>query len=103
MSQKQTAPASMKPMSAQEEIKALKAKIESLNKQIPTLTSKNKVTVKVGEKGSINFYGLGKKPVCLYLSQLTRLLEAANAPEFQAFLQENDAKIAKKVAVEVTE
>jgi len=42
---------------------------------------------RVGEKGGVSVYGLGRFPVTLYYEQWTRLLEAV--PELKKFLEEN--------------
>ena len=44
---------------------------------------------RVGEKGGVSVYGLGRFPVTLYYEQWTRLLEAV--PELKAFLEEQKA------------
>jgi len=42
---------------------------------------------RVGEKGGVSVYGLGRFPVTLYYEQWVRLLEAV--PELKKFLEEN--------------
>jgi len=51
---------------------------------------------RVGEKGGVSVYGLGRFPVTLYYEQWIRLLEAA--PELKAFLEEqkSDGKLKLK-------
>lgn len=44
---------------------------------------------RVGEKGGVSVYGLGRFPVTLYFEQWMRLLEAT--PQLRAFLEENKA------------
>ena len=83
-------------MTIQEQIKLAKAKLEALQSQVVSKTLPNKVTVKIGEKGTINIYGLGRFPVCLYLSQLQKLQVTLNNPEFSQFLIDNMDKIAQK-------
>jgi hypothetical protein len=46
---------------------------------------------KVGEKGGVSVYGLGRFPVTLYYEQWIRLLE--HADELKAFLEENKGKL----------
>jgi hypothetical protein len=46
---------------------------------------------KVGEKGGVSVYELGRFPVTLYYEQWTRLLE--HADELKAFLEENKGKL----------
>src|SRR2546429_173063 len=45
---------------------------------------------RVGEKGGVSVYGLGRFPVTLYYEQWIRLLEAV--PELKAFLEEQKAE-----------
>lgn len=42
---------------------------------------------RVGEKGGVSVYGLGRFPVTLYYEQWVRLLDASK--ELRAFLEEN--------------
>ncbi len=42
---------------------------------------------RVGEKGGVSVYGLGRFPVTLYYEQWVRLLDAAN--RLREFLEEN--------------
>ena len=51
------------------------------------------LTFKVGAKGGVSVYGLGRFPVTLYYQQWKRLLDAA--PELSGFLEE--AKSAGKL------
>jgi hypothetical protein len=44
---------------------------------------------RVGEKGGVSVYGLGRFPVTLYYEQWVRLLDAA--AELRKFLEENKA------------
>jgi hypothetical protein len=46
---------------------------------------------KVGEKGGVSVYGLGRFPVTLYYEQWIRLLDRADA--IRAFLEENKGKL----------
>jgi len=46
---------------------------------------------KVGEKGGVSVYGLGRFPVTLYYEQWVRLLEHADV--LKAFLEENKGKL----------
>ena len=83
-------------MTIQEQIKLAKAQLQALQSQLVSKTFGNKVTVKIEEKGTINVYGLGKFPVCLYLSQLQKLQSTINSPDFAQFLIDNMDKIAQK-------
>ena len=50
---------------------------------------------KVGEKGGVSVYGLGRFPVTLYYEQWNRLLDAAEG--LRSFLEENKSKLKLKV------
>ncbi len=86
----------MKPQEIRNELKALKERMADLQKQIPTMTTEDKVTVKVGEKGGLVIYGLGRFPVHLYASQAIRLQKLMNSDKFQEFVMANQDKLAKK-------
>ena len=49
---------------------------------------------RVGDKGGISVYGLGRFPVTLYYEQWSRLLE--HADELRAFMEENKNKLKLK-------
>jgi hypothetical protein len=53
------------------------------------------LTLKVGAKGGVSLYGVNSRfPVTLYGSQWQRILN--HAPQIQAFLTENAAKLKTK-------
>ena len=52
------------------------------------------IEFKVGEKGGVSVYGLGRFPVTLYYEQWIRLLDAAD--ELRSFLEENKGKLKLK-------
>lgn len=83
--------------SVYQEKKELQARLKEIESQIPVVSNKDfGVTVKVGEKGSLNFYGLNKKfPICLYKTQLEKILKLADTKEFQDFLAANADKISQ--------
>jgi hypothetical protein len=66
----------------------LKARLAELEKQGTGRRSGN-LEFRVGEKGGVSVYGLGRFPVTLYYEQWTRLLEAV--PQLRSFLEENKA------------
>lgn len=66
----------------------LKARLAELEKQGTGRRSGN-LEFRVGEKGGVSVYGLGRFPVTLYYEQWTRLLDAT--PQLRAFLEENKA------------
>ena len=63
----------------------LLARIAELEKKTEA-RKKGALEFRVGEKGGVSVYGLGRFPVTLYYEQWTRLLGAAG--ELKAFLEE---------------
>lgn len=53
-------------------------------------------TIKVSSKGAVSFYGLGRWPVTLYMSQWQKLFE--NQEAIKAFIQANASSLAVKEA-----
>ena len=71
----------------------LKARLAELEKQQgPRRTSS--LEFKVGEKGGVSVYGLGRFPVTLYYEQWIRLLDAGE--KLREFLEENKSKLKLK-------
>jgi len=64
----------------------LKARVEELERQKGGRRT-GALDFRVGEKGGVSVYGLGRFPVTLYYEQWIRLLEAA--PQLREFLEEN--------------
>ena len=64
----------------------LKARLAELEKQGGTRRT-GQLDFRVGEKGGVSVYGLGRFPVTLYYEQWIRLLEAT--PQLREFLEEN--------------
>lgn len=71
----------------------LMARIAELEKQVGT-RKKGAIEFRVGEKGGVSVYGLGRFPVTLYYEQWVRLLDSAN--DLRAFLEENKSKLKLK-------
>ena len=71
----------------------LKAQLELLQKQSGSKRS-GALDFRVGEKGGVSVYGLGRFPVTLYYEQWTRLLEASE--KLREFLEENKSKLKLK-------
>ena len=67
-----------------EDLKARVAELEKLGGR-----RSGSLEFRVGEKGGVSVYGLGRFPVTLYYEQWIRLLEAA--PQLRKFLEENKA------------
>jgi len=70
----------------------LKARLAELEKS--GVKHSGELSFKVGEKGGVSVYGLGRFPVTLYYEQWNRLLEAA--PKIREFLEENKSKLKLK-------
>jgi hypothetical protein len=72
-----------------EELLARIAELESQGAR-----KRGSIEFKVGEKGGVSVYGLGRFPVTLYYEQWNRLLDAAY--ELRSFLEENKSKLKLK-------
>jgi len=68
----------------------LKAQLEALQAE----KSVKALTFKVGEKGGVSVYGMGRFPVTLYYSQWKRLIEAT--PKLDEFLEANKSRLKTK-------
>ena len=53
-----------------------------------------KLSFKVGEKGGISIYGLGRFPVTAYVAQWERILDAQD--ELKAFIVANEKLLTRK-------
>jgi hypothetical protein len=71
----------------------LLARIAELEKQADS-KKQGSLEFKVGEKGGVSVYGLGRFPVTLYYEQWVRLLDSAEG--LRAFLEENKSKLKLK-------
>ena len=78
------------PEPTYEELKAQLAQLQKQagQKKIGTLD------FRVGEKGGVSVYGLGRFPVTLYYEQWIRLLDVAK--DLREFLEENKHKLKLK-------
>ena len=72
----------------------LKARLSQLEKQVETRKRSGTIEFKVGEKGGISVYGLGRFPVTLYYEQWNRLLAAAD--DLKKFMEENKSRLKLK-------
>jgi len=70
----------------------LKARLAELEKQGPKRTGS--LEFRIGEKGGVSVYGLGRFPVTLYYEQWIRLLDLAD--KLREFLEDNKAKLKPK-------
>jgi hypothetical protein len=71
----------------------LLARIAELEQQSASKKQGN-LEFKVGEKGGVSVYGLGRFPVTLYYEQWARLLDSSD--RLRAFLEENKSKLKLK-------
>jgi hypothetical protein len=71
----------------------LMARIAELENQVGS-KKEGSLEFKVGEKGGVSVYGLGRFPVTLYYEQWVRLLDSADG--LRAFLEENKSKLKLK-------
>lgn len=70
----------------------LKARVAELEKKTDRRTGD--LEFRVGEKGGVSVYGLGRFPVTLYYEQWNRLLEAS--PRLREFLETNKSRLKLK-------
>ena len=70
----------------------LRARVAELEKK--TTRRSGELEFKVGEKGGVSVYGLGRFPVTLYYEQWLRLLDAV--PRLKEFLEENKSRLKLK-------
>ena len=68
----------------------LMARIAELEKKLGAKQS-GKLEFKVGDKGGVSVYGLGRFPVTLYYEQWNKLLDASQ--ELRAFLEANKSHL----------
>jgi len=68
----------------------LMAKIADLEKKLGSKQS-GKLEFRVGDKGGVSVYGLGRFPVTLYFEQWIKLLEAKD--DLEAFLEANKSRL----------
>ncbi len=72
----------------------LKARLSQLEQDAQTKKRSGEMTFKVGEKGGVSVYGLGRFPVTLYYEQWNRLLGAAD--DLKKFMEENKSRLKLK-------
>ena len=70
----------------------LRARVAELEKK--TERRSGELDFKIGEKGGVSVYGLGRFPVTLYYEQWIRLLDASQ--KLRDFLEENKGKLKLK-------
>ena len=72
----------------------LKARLSQLEKEVNPKMRSGEMPFKVGEKGGVSVYGLGRFPVTLYYEQWNRLLGAAE--DLKKFMEENKSRLKLK-------
>jgi hypothetical protein len=72
----------------------LKTRLSQLEKEVETKKRSGDLIFKVGEKGGVSVYGLGRFPVTLYYEQWNRLLGATE--DLKKFMEENKSKLKLK-------
>ncbi len=79
-----------------EDVTDMKAELEKLRAENEALknTKQKGLTLKIGEKGGLSVYGLGRFPVTLYKEQWLKLLEMTN--DIRAFITANADKLKTK-------
>jgi hypothetical protein len=77
---------------SREELMARIAELEKKTSGRP----KGTLEFRVGEKGGVSVYGLGRFPVTLYYEQWVRLLDASG--DLRNFLEENKSRLKLKTA-----
>jgi hypothetical protein len=71
-----------------------KARIAELERKASHSKAANSLSLRVGPKGGVSVYGLGRFPVTLYQSQWDSLIAAI--PTIQSFMAENAALLKQK-------
>ena len=71
----------------------LLARIAELEKKTEA-RKKGALEFRVGEKGGVSVYGLGRFPVTLYKEQWTKLLDMAD--EIRAFIRDHESELKAK-------
>jgi hypothetical protein len=78
----------------QQENELLKAQLADMAAALAAANKPKAISMKVGEKGGLSVYGLGRFPITLYRSQWERLLGCK--VQIEAFIATNSALLATK-------
>lgn len=78
---------------SEEELRAELARLKAENEALKGTATRG-TSIRVGEKGGVSVYGLGRFPVTLYKEQWLRLLDMAE--DIRAFIAANEAKLKTK-------
>jgi hypothetical protein len=76
------------------EIERLRAENENLKSAAKKDGATREISFKIGEKGGLSVYGLGRFPVTLYKEQWIKLLDKEK--DIRQFLSQNDGKLKAK-------
>lgn len=81
---------------ATNQTETIEQKIARLEAENSALKTKKiaPITMKIGEKGGVSVYGLGRFPTSLYKEQWLRLLDKAD--DIRAFIAANENRLATK-------
>lgn len=77
-------------LTLEQELAALRAENARL-KADAVAQKAGKLTLKIGQSGTVCLYGMGRFPVALYKGQWEKLLDAA--PEIRTFIAANEANL----------
>jgi hypothetical protein len=69
------------------------ARLRAENEALKKATARG-LTLRVGEKGGVSVYGLGRFPVTLYKEQWHKLLDLAD--DIRTFIKANEEKLKSK-------
>jgi len=72
--------------------------IAELERVKATRASGGKLSLKVGVKGGVSLYGMGRFPVTLYASQWEKLQEFIGTGAITEFIKANEAIVTRKEA-----
>ena len=78
---------------AEQKLARLEAENKALKEQMED-RKPGQLRLKIGEKGGLSVYGLGRFPVTLYKEQWAKLLDMAQ--EIRAFIKENEGRLKTK-------
>jgi hypothetical protein len=83
-------------MSNSNQVRDLEAQIAELKAENAKLSAKKakSMSMKIGTKGGLSVYGLGRFPVTLYKSQWNKLLSIV--PDIKQFIDDNADKLKDK-------
>jgi len=87
-------------MTEQPNVAALLAQIEAMKAEIAAAKANAtaKITLKVGEKGTLCLYHGGRYPIALYASQWENILPFLKSGKVEAFISANAATLARRPA-----